>query len=105
MLGNYQFTTCILKANASIFSKSLSNCGVDFFDFYLLHNVGYETYKRIERLGVFDLSFFYDMNAAGIRHVGNNVRIILLNNGGGAEFHFFMSKTDIPALNTHMCRT
>ncbi len=38
-----------------IFTKSLKNCGVDFFDFYLLHNVGYETYKRMEMLGVFDL--------------------------------------------------
>lgn len=50
-----------------------------------------------------DLSFFYDMNAAGIKHVGKNVRIILLNNGGGSEFHFFMSKKDIPTLNTHIC--
>jgi 2-succinyl-5-enolpyruvyl-6-hydroxy-3-cyclohexene-1-carboxylate synthase len=50
-----------------------------------------------------DLSFFYDMNAAGIKHVGNNVRIILLNNGGGAEFHFFMSKKEIPTINDHIC--
>lgn len=33
-----------------------------------------------------DLAFFYDMNAAGNRHVGNNVRIILINNGRGTEF-------------------
>lgn len=33
-----------------------------------------------------DLAFFYDMNALGIRHVKNNVRILLINNGGGAEF-------------------
>lgn len=33
-----------------------------------------------------DLSFFYDMNSLGIRHIKNNVRIILINNNGGVEF-------------------
>ena len=37
--------------------------------------------------GVFgDLSFFYDLNALGSRHVGANVRILLVNNGEGGEF-------------------
>ncbi len=50
-----------------------------------------------------DLSFFYDMNAAGIRNVGNNVRIILVNNTGGSEFHFFMGKGKIPTINDYIC--
>ncbi len=33
-----------------------------------------------------DLAFFYDLNAIGNRHVGNNVRILLVNNGRGTEF-------------------
>lgn len=33
-----------------------------------------------------DLSFFYDMNSLGIRHIKNNVRIVLINNDGGVEF-------------------
>jgi len=33
-----------------------------------------------------DLSFFYDMNSLGIRHIKNNVRIFLINNNGGVEF-------------------
>lgn len=38
-------------------------------------------------LGVFgDLAFFYDMNVMGNRHVGNNIRIMLINNGRGTEF-------------------
>lgn len=37
--------------------------------------------------GVFgDLAFFYDMNALGNRHVGNNLRILIVNNGCGVEF-------------------
>lgn len=33
-----------------------------------------------------DLAFFYDMNAIGNRHVGNNLRILMVNNGKGTEF-------------------
>ena len=37
--------------------------------------------------GVFgDLAFFYDMNSIGNRHIGNNIRILLINNGKGTEF-------------------
>lgn len=36
-----------------------------------------------------DLSFFYDMNSLGNRHVGNNVRILVVNNGLGCEFRLF----------------
>lgn len=38
-------------------------------------------------IGIFgDLAFFYDLNVLGNRHVGNNVRILLINNGKGNEF-------------------
>lgn len=33
-----------------------------------------------------DLSFFYDMNSIGNRHVGNNLRLMVVNNGCGTEF-------------------
>ncbi|MFA6866943.1 MAG: thiamine pyrophosphate-binding protein [Clostridia bacterium] len=33
-----------------------------------------------------DLAFFYDMNVIGNRHVGKNLRILLINNGKGMEF-------------------
>ena len=36
-----------------------------------------------------DLAFFYDLNVLGNRHVGNNVRILVLNNGSGAEFQLY----------------
>ncbi len=37
--------------------------------------------------GVFgDLAFFYDMNVLGNRHFGNNVRLLIINNGMGGEF-------------------
>lgn len=33
-----------------------------------------------------DLAFFYDMNSLGNRHIGKNLRILLVNNGIGTEF-------------------
>ncbi len=33
-----------------------------------------------------DLAFFYDMNSIGNRHLTNNLRILLINNGKGTEF-------------------
>ena len=33
-----------------------------------------------------DLAFFYDINVLGNRHVCNNIRILLVNNGKGTEF-------------------
>ena len=36
-----------------------------------------------------DLAFFYDLNSLGNRHIGNNVRILLMNDGKGAEFRHF----------------
>jgi len=36
-----------------------------------------------------DLAFFYDMNSLGNRYVGNNLRILLVNNGKGTEFRNF----------------
>ncbi|MDI9337917.1 MAG: thiamine pyrophosphate-binding protein [Alphaproteobacteria bacterium] len=33
-----------------------------------------------------DLAFFYDMNVLGNRHIANNIRILVVNNGLGMEF-------------------
>lgn len=33
-----------------------------------------------------DLAFFYDINSLGNRHIKNNIRILLINNGKGTEF-------------------
>lgn len=33
-----------------------------------------------------DLAFFYDMNVLGNRHIGNNIRLLVVNNGIGQQF-------------------
>ena len=41
---------------------------------------------QLHFLVIGDLAFFYDFNSLGNRHVGNNLRILLINNGKGTEF-------------------
>jgi 2-succinyl-5-enolpyruvyl-6-hydroxy-3-cyclohexene-1-carboxylate synthase len=36
-----------------------------------------------------DLTFFYSFNVLGNRHVGKNIRILLINNGCGEEFNIY----------------
>lgn len=36
-----------------------------------------------------DLAFFYDMNVLGNRHVGKNIRLMLVNNSRGSEFRLY----------------
>ena len=43
--------------------------------------------KKKLYFGVFgDLAFFYDLNSIGNRHIGKNLRILVVNNGMGVEF-------------------
>lgn len=45
--------------------------------------------KRLHFGAVGDLTFFYDMNSLGNRHIGNNLRLLIVNNGKGAEFKIY----------------
>lgn len=49
-----------------------------------------------------DLSFFYGMNAAAIKHRKKNIRILVVNNGGGAEFHIMPDSNAIPTIDMHI---
>ena len=37
-----------------IFNEQLEKCGVDFFDYYLIHNLGVEHYEIAKKLGSFE---------------------------------------------------
>lgn len=49
-----------------------------------------------------DLSFFYDQNALWNRHVGGNLRILLLNNGGGEIFATLPGLSQSPAAKDYI---
>ena len=45
--------------------------------------------EKLYYLVIGDLAFFYDLNSLGNRHIGKNVRILLVNNGCGGEFNLY----------------
>ncbi|MBQ8879524.1 MAG: aldo/keto reductase [Clostridia bacterium] len=77
-----------------IFEEQLSKCGVDYFDFYLLHNVyenSMDTYLD-KRWGIIDY-FLEEKRRGRIRHLGfsshgtpENLREFLERTGGAMEF-------------------
>ena len=57
---------------------------------------------KLSFLIIGDLSFFYEMNALWNRYVGNNIRILVCNNYGGAIFHNYPNTTNVPTLDQHI---
>lgn len=49
-----------------------------------------------------DLSFFYGMNALCIHGISSNVRILISNNGGGAEFHIYPHTAKDEKIDLHI---
>lgn len=64
--------TMMLKTVADqerIFNEQLEKCGVEYFDYYLLHSLTVNNYRTVEKLNSFD--FVLQKKAEGkIRHVG-----------------------------------
>lgn len=64
------------------------NRGTNGIEGSLSTAIGYSMASdKLNYLVLGDLSFFYDMNALWARSYGSNLRILLLNNGGGEIFH------------------
>lgn len=56
---------------AGTFKKQLENCGVDYFDFYLLHNVNNSSMKNYMNPELGFVEYFIEMKRQGkIRHLG-----------------------------------
>ena len=80
-----------------------SNIGTDGIDGSMSTFLGQASAaKRPCFLVIGDLSFFYDMNSLGLRNIGSNVHILLINNGGGAEFYFSMGPQRLPNIDLHI---
>ena len=63
------------------------NRGVNGIEGSLSAAVGYASVSdRVNYVVIGDLSFFYDMNALWNGHIRTNLRVMLLNNGGGEIF-------------------
>ena len=57
--------------------------------------------NKLSLLIVGDLSFLYDMNVL-LDSVGQNLRVLLINNYSGAEFHYNISVNRIDILDRHI---
>ena len=66
-------------------ASNVGCCGIDGCTSTLI-GASLASPERICYLATGDLAFFYDLHSLGNRHVGRNVRILLVNNGIGAEF-------------------
>ncbi len=71
--------------------KSIANIGCRGIDGTLSSVIGMSVANkdRLHYCILGDLTFFYNMNALGNRYIGNNLRIMLINNGTGTEFHMY----------------
>ncbi len=68
--------------------KSMANVGAFGIDGCVSSLIGasLNNPEKLYFLTIGDLAFFFDINVIGNRHVGSNVRILLINNGIGTEF-------------------
>lgn len=80
-----------------------SNRGVNGIDGCLSTAIGYAAATdRPTFVIIGDLTFFYDMNSLGIRNLPHNLRILLLNNGGGAVMHLPLPAGYSPVAGRHV---
>ncbi|MDD3320606.1 MAG: 2-succinyl-5-enolpyruvyl-6-hydroxy-3-cyclohexene-1-carboxylic-acid synthase [Paludibacter sp.] len=82
--------------------KCYCNRGVNGIDGCMSTAVGYAaTSEQPVFLIIGDLTFFYDMNALWNRHLSKNIRILLVNNQGGAVMHLPFGNDMGPVLVQH----
>lgn len=79
------------------------NRGVNGIDGSMSTAVGFSTENERATFYITgDLSFFYDMNSLGIRHISSRMRIMLINNGGGAVMYGPLSDEIRNTLSEHI---
>jgi 2-succinyl-5-enolpyruvyl-6-hydroxy-3-cyclohexene-1-carboxylate synthase len=83
-----------IKVYANMGSHGIDGCMSTFLGHAAISD-------KLSFLIIGDLSFFYDMNSIRIKHIKSNVRILLINNRGGAEFYKNHGKDQIPTLDLH----
>lgn len=78
----------LFEVPAGVRSQGFANTGGFGIDGCMSSMIGGSLVRpeQLHYLIIGDLAFFYDLNVLGNRHVGSNVRILLVNNGKGTEF-------------------
>lgn len=82
---NFFHTHDSIRFNANVGGFGIDGCTSSLIGASLVNK------NKLYFLITGDLAFFYDLNALGNHHIGNNIRILLVNNGKGGEFEHFQS--------------
>lgn len=102
---HYANSTAVRLANRYARGYVWCNRGVNGIEGTLSTAAGFSLVSDEEVVCVIgDLSFFYDQNALWQRALGDNLRILLLNNGGGGIFERFEGLKGSPARDCVMAR-
>ncbi|WP_319590908.1 2-succinyl-5-enolpyruvyl-6-hydroxy-3-cyclohexene-1-carboxylic-acid synthase [uncultured Draconibacterium sp.] len=101
-LGNSSPVRYALIADWATNTTFLSNRGTSGIDGPMSTTVGYASVsEKINTVLIGDLSFFYDSNALWNNYLGENLRIIVINNGGGNIFSLIKGPGESPAFQQH----
>ena len=101
-LGNSSPVRYALLFEAAKNVEYFSNRGVSGIDGSLSTAVGFASEShKINTVILGDLSFFYDSNALWNKYIGNNLRIIVIHNGGGNIFSMIKGPGESPAFREH----
>lgn len=102
---HYANSTAVRLANRYARGYVWCNRGVNGIEGTLSTAAGFSLVSDEEVVCVIgDLSFFYDQNALWQRALSDNLRILLLNNGGGGIFERFEGLRESPARDCVMAR-
>ena len=83
-------------------ARYFGNRGTAGIDGCLSTAVGFASASnQINTIILGDLSFFYDSNALWNKYIGDNLRIIVIHNGGGNIFGMIKGPADSPAYSEH----
>jgi len=101
-LGNSSPVRYALIHNRIRKAEYYSNRGTSGIDGCLSTAVGFASESnKINTVIVGDLSFFYDSNALWNKYIGDNLRIIVIHNGGGNIFSMIKGPGETPAFREH----
>lgn len=101
-LGNSSPVRYALLFDAARNVRYCSNRGVSGIDGSLSTAVGFASESaNINTIILGDLSFFYDSNALWNKYISDNLRIIVIHNGGGNIFSMIKGPAESPAFREH----
>jgi 2-succinyl-5-enolpyruvyl-6-hydroxy-3-cyclohexene-1-carboxylate synthase len=101
-LGNSSPVRYALICDAVKNTHYFGNRGTAGIDGCLSTAVGFASEsEKLNTIILGDLSFFYDSNALWNKYIGDNLRIIVINNRGGNIFNLIKGPSESPAFREH----